>query len=548
MPAAKSDADAAMAAMAALERADPSDPARGALTLDAVERLGAAGRATEAVLVAEAHLVLATGPLDVLARLRLALSTLLLLGGRADEAAGHTAAVLVVDGLSDDLYDDAVRGQLANVMSRRDFHAMRELAEAVLAGTERSETDGALAGALTSLAFVAMHEGRMADAIGLLRAAVTRSDRRPPNGQMLLPRLGLAMALANLGEAADADRLVAEIADEPQVIGQSEWPAAASVTRARIHLVAGRLDGATADAEQALAIADSTGRRGLVPFASWVLALVALQQGELDEAARHVAQYEYELELQDNTGAPSVATYTVTAARVAAAVADDTGAALPVLAPMYEELTAQSLELVVDPTAAAFLVRAALDAGDTGRAEACAAAAERLAGMNVAYPSVTASAAHARGVAHRDIAALEQAAELHRVPWARGLALEELGALLVDGDSAGARARLAASLEQYERVGATGDAARARGRLDDLDAPTARGRGRPSRGWLALSPTEMRVAELVADGLTNAQVAERIFLSRHTVDFHLRQIFRKLAVSSRVELTRRVVERAKPGS
>ena len=51
------------------------------------------------------------------------------------------------------------------------------------------------------------------------------------------------------------------------------------------------------------------------------------------------------------------------------------------------------------------------------------------------------------------------------------------------------------------------------------------------------------MASLVAEGLTNLQIAERMFLSRHTVDFHLRQIFRKLEISTRVELTRLVLDR-----
>jgi hypothetical protein len=46
------------------------------------------------------------------------------------------------------------------------------------------------------------------------------------------------------------------------------------------------------------------------------------------------------------------------------------------------------------------------------------------------------------------------------------------------------------------------------------------------------------VAALVAEGLSNQQVATRMFLSRHTVDFHLRHIFRKLGIASRVALTR----------
>ena len=67
-------------------------------------------------------------------------------------------------------------------------------------------------------------------------------------------------------------------------------------------------------------------------------------------------------------------------------------------------------------------------------------------------------------------------------------------------------------------------------------------RNRPVEGWQSLTDTERQVAFLVAEGLTNAQVGQRMFLSRHTIDFHLRQIFRKLNVHSRVAMTRRVLE------
>jgi DNA-binding CsgD family transcriptional regulator len=65
---------------------------------------------------------------------------------------------------------------------------------------------------------------------------------------------------------------------------------------------------------------------------------------------------------------------------------------------------------------------------------------------------------------------------------------------------------------------------------------------RPKLGWASLRSSELGIAELVAEGLTNREVAARIFLSPHTVDFHLRQIFRKLSISSRIDLTRLVVE------
>jgi DNA-binding CsgD family transcriptional regulator len=60
-------------------------------------------------------------------------------------------------------------------------------------------------------------------------------------------------------------------------------------------------------------------------------------------------------------------------------------------------------------------------------------------------------------------------------------------------------------------------------------------------GLGSLTDTEHAVAKLVAEGLTNRQIAERVFISRHTVDFHLRSIFRKVGVASRVELARQVI-------
>jgi DNA-binding NarL/FixJ family response regulator len=55
-----------------------------------------------------------------------------------------------------------------------------------------------------------------------------------------------------------------------------------------------------------------------------------------------------------------------------------------------------------------------------------------------------------------------------------------------------------------------------------------------------LTASERRVAELVGQGLSNSEVASQLFLSPKTVEFHLRNIFRKLGVRSRTELARRV--------
>lgn len=62
-------------------------------------------------------------------------------------------------------------------------------------------------------------------------------------------------------------------------------------------------------------------------------------------------------------------------------------------------------------------------------------------------------------------------------------------------------------------------------------------------GWGSLTAAELSVADIIAEGATNREAAARLYLSRHTVDFHLRQIFRKLGITSRVELTRLMLTR-----
>ncbi len=97
----------------------------------------------------------------------------------------------------------------------------------------------------------------------------------------------------------------------------------------------------------------------------------------------------------------------------------------------------------------------------------------------------------------------------------------------------------ALSAEERDRAWAEGEALS----LEDACDYAARGRGkrkRPATGWAALTATEAQVAALAAEGQTNAQVGEQLFMSRHTVDSHLRHIYAKLGVSTRAELATRV--------
>ncbi|HJT03876.1 MAG TPA: helix-turn-helix transcriptional regulator [Pseudonocardiaceae bacterium] len=72
------------------------------------------------------------------------------------------------------------------------------------------------------------------------------------------------------------------------------------------------------------------------------------------------------------------------------------------------------------------------------------------------------------------------------------------------------------------------------------------GSGRLTFGWGSLTPAELRVVALVAEGTSNAIIAKRLCLSRYTVESHLKHIFVKLRLSSRAALAAEAARRARP--
>jgi DNA-binding CsgD family transcriptional regulator len=73
-------------------------------------------------------------------------------------------------------------------------------------------------------------------------------------------------------------------------------------------------------------------------------------------------------------------------------------------------------------------------------------------------------------------------------------------------------------------------------------------RPRPAIGWPALTDAELPVVRLAAEGRTNAEIAAGLFLSRYTVETHLKHAFAKLGVESRAELAALAAGRARrPG-
>ncbi|MFI6600095.1 helix-turn-helix transcriptional regulator [Nonomuraea sp. NPDC050536] len=319
--------------------------------------------------------------------------------------------------------------------------------------------------------------------------------------------------------------------------GQSAIVNLWSMYRARILLDAGRLADARAEAE---AVLESQGAGNAADLtAGYALGRAALYTGDQPGIARLVADGGR----MAGDEAPSVAR---TGAWMLALAAD--GENDPARAMAYARAAVPggaAASTPVDSADDVVFVRIALRAGERKAAADMVRVAEDRAGRNPDFPFLTAVAEHARGLLDGDATLLSRAAETFAGfprPIVRASALEDSGRALAATDRRAAVSHLETALELYEQAGAQRDAARVRQRLREAGI---RRRGRKSgatRGWDSLTAAELQVVRLVAQGATNRQVAERLFLSPHTVNTHLRHAYTKLDVNSRVELTRLVVE------
>jgi DNA-binding CsgD family transcriptional regulator len=96
-----------------------------------------------------------------------------------------------------------------------------------------------------------------------------------------------------------------------------------------------------------------------------------------------------------------------------------------------------------------------------------------------------------------------------------------------------ARAQLGTAYEMLSHIGAAAFAERAR---RELQATGAKVRKRTAATHAALTPQEEQIARLAGDGLTNPEIGAQLFISPHTVEWHLRKVFSKLGIASRKEI------------
>ena len=191
------------------------------------------------------------------------------------------------------------------------------------------------------------------------------------------------------------------------------------------------------------------------------------------------------------------------------------------------------------------LVRLALAAGDRPMAQAAARACQAEAAAETHPARATVASLRCRGLLESDPDALTEAVAHYRALGpATELpgALEDLAVVLArSGREEEASTAFTEAVSLYEGLQARWDIRRAEGRLRPLGVRRG-GRGqraqRAAFGWAALTPTEVKIAVMVARGESTSDIARSMSLSRRTVQTYISHILAKLGVRGRVDIVR----------
>jgi DNA-binding CsgD family transcriptional regulator len=346
---------------------------------------------------------------------------------------------------------------------------------------------------------------RLTEASASFEDGRCEEERRGSGKTVTLGHACRASLMLQLGQLEQAWSEAQAGLDSASVLRTWEEAAELSAVMVEVSTLRGELDRAE-DLVRKAALCDSQGTRGRLAL-MWAIAHVEEERGEPRRAWTHVAT-------------------------------------------VFRLLPHRLQGFLADPLGGARLARLAITAGDRRGALSAVTVSERLAALNRGVVTIEASAALARGMVHGDAVRLQEGVALLRssgrpiaLAWACEAASRQDGVLAKP-----ARRRL---LEQarveYERVGATGCAAHACDRL--RSAPVVRAPHETAihrADWQSLTSAELRIVDEVSRGLTNREVASCLFVSRNTVESHLKHIYPKLGIHSRMQLALMVASQGNP--
>ncbi|TYB68956.1 AAA family ATPase [Nonomuraea sp. PA05] len=307
-------------------------------------------------------------------------------------------------------------------------------------------------------------------------------------------------------------------------------------------VLAGELAAADALVAEAVTIGEVTGSRSMAQYAALVLAAWTGREAATREASEAVTR---DLAIQ---GEGKVLTATQWAGAVLgnglgryeeAYVAAERGAEHP------QELGGTYLRSLIE------LVEAAARSGRPARAAEAAAKLDEMAaaaGTDWALGTSAMARAQVSGGASAEELYREAIERLGRTEVRTSLARARLlygEWLRRENRRVDAREQLGVAYEALSGMGAEAFAERARRELQ-ATGETVRRRGVEER--VALTAQEAQIARLAGDGLTNPEIGAQLFISPHTVEWHLRKVFAKLGIVSRKQITAKLLQAAQPSS
>jgi ATP/maltotriose-dependent transcriptional regulator MalT len=524
----------------AAELSEANDPERDWLLAERAVSLLWAGRLPEAeeaclALLARGHDPAVDGSVHT------CLVNLLLTQGRTAEALQQLEAVVNSPTLSE--AERVITWALIAITHSSRGEVSRADA-AIQTAKELSEpVDDPVVGALVlcGLSMVCQMRAELSQALVFADEAVRVADLSPDRLAHRYPfRITQARILLDLDRFPEARAALEAGRQVSQQVGAQWMGPMLDTTLAVERFVAGEWDDALAEAETAQQLAREVDEGYIVALRLSVVALIALHRGDLSGARQAM----------DMTGSaqhdqgPRFRSSWVALAR--ALLLEAEGAAeegMAVLVDRWEDGLREGLA-VMYPVIGPELVRLALLNARHSVAESVCATVVELAATQ-AVPSFGGAAMRCRGLVERNpdlsLAAADAYLRAGR-PLETALTREE-GAELLSGDVK--ISLLNEARAGFEQLGAVRDVARVDARLRALGVRRGRrgARRRPTSGWDSLTQTESMVVGLVAGGLSNRQVGERLFVSRRTVQTHLSHVFTKLDISSRTQLAAEAARR-----
>ncbi|MDZ4825215.1 MAG: LuxR C-terminal-related transcriptional regulator [Actinomycetota bacterium] len=434
----------------------------------------------------------------------------------------------------------AVRCLEANIalLTGRAAAAVTAVAEQTLAHAARDamHADELACIAHQTLALTAGAEARFEAGAEHARASrrLLFRDEIPTRG-FLIPEVWEATFLLSMDAFDDAVAAYAAAANRAERRGELTLLVQTHTAVGFVHLLCGRWDDAVSEIEAGVAIADETGNRAHDIGCNAILAQIALARGDDTRAESALATADAALRAGRHLFGVELFACVV-ASKTAA---EDPAAALALLRGAWTA-TEHLRGLVQYRTIGPALAGLAVSEGDATTARTVADEMARLADAS-GVASAFAAARRTDGLANNDADTLVDAVHQYRETPRRvdlAAACEEAARALLAADrQAEAVGLLEEAAALHVAFGAAHDLARVDASLRALGVSRRRrGPAAATHGWDALSPTERRVVDLVAQGLGNPRIASALYISRRTVETHVSHIFRKLAVTSRAQL------------